>query len=775
MKKACYLTVLLMGWSFSLWAQCAKIDSLRNALPFTAFIKDKVNIMNLLAENYRSVNELQASYNYARQAVNLAKAAQYEIGEARALVNQAKVAYSLNPQEQDDVISSFDRAVEIHKSLGSEQKLADTYNDYGTFYKNISYTKAQYLDSAAHYYQRAFDLYERLNERSKAAEVANNVAEVYFEKGEDDLAFSYSEISIESTDTQFSKAGIIKRFLDRQAEQQKRYNYILIAAVGLLVILASLLVQGVFQTRKANRLLQDQKEALALKNQEIRNKNQEIEKSNEKIKEAFTALEGRNKEIDKQYKQILLQQEEIEMRNIELGEKNEELKQTEEEIRSQRDNLEKQANEMAQQAEELQKSYETITILSRIGQSITSTLDFKEIFDTFYGYVTQLMPADGFRISEYHPEYEQLEYKFNTENQIKKPLIRISIKEENNPAVWCVKNSRSILINRKQDLRRYELDEYSVNPIFNSMIYYPMLHEGDTIGAVGVYSKKENAYNHRHIDMIKTLAAYTTIALKNAETYELLNAAQKQLVESEKMAALGNLVAGVAHEINTPIGVCVTAASRLDTKTKELLGLYRQNQMKRTDLENYLGITEQGNTILLSNLSRAADLVQGFKRVAVEQSSEGKRVFNLHTYLKETVMALNPELKNKPYQITLEADEEIEINSYAGAFSQIITNLVMNSLIHGFKGRDHGKMTIKAYKRYNNLHLIYSDDGNGMTEEVKRKIYEPFFTTNRDGGGTGLGMNIVYNLVVQKLGGRLQLESAPNQGATFHLEIPVNG
>jgi signal transduction histidine kinase len=175
---------------------------------------------------------------------------------------------------------------------------------------------------------------------------------------------------------------------------------------------------------------------------------------------------------------------------------------------------------------------------------------------------------------------------------------------------------------------------------------------------------------------------------------------------------------------------------------------------------------------LLTNLKRAADLVQSFKRVAVEQSSEEKRMFNLKTYIEETILSLRPELKNKPVEVHLEL-EEIEIDSYAGAFSQVLTNFIMNSLIHGFKGKEAGNIRIKTMVRNKAMILTYNDDGNGMTPEVLEKIYEPFFTTNRSGGGSGLGMNIVYNLIAQKLGGKINVESAVGKGVTFTIEVPM--
>jgi C4-dicarboxylate-specific signal transduction histidine kinase len=229
------------------------------------------------------------------------------------------------------------------------------------------------------------------------------------------------------------------------------------------------------------------------------------------------------------------------------------------------------------------------------------------------------------------------------------------LKNEKHPAVWCIKNVLPITIQSQQDLlNRYEFKEGTWNKNFQSGIYFPLLSDKKPIGIFAVFSQEKYAYTSHHLEMIKTLSVYTTIALKNAETYEILNNAQHQLIESEKMAALGGLVAGVAHEINTPIGICVTAASRLDSKTKEFSNLMELGQIKKKDLTDYLSISQEGMKILLTNLQRAADLVQGFKRVAVEQSAETKRVFELKEYLEETVMALRPELKNKPFQIILE-------------------------------------------------------------------------------------------------------------------------
>jgi two-component system NtrC family sensor kinase len=248
---------------------------------------------------------------------------------------------------------------------------------------------------------------------------------------------------------------------------------------------------------------------------------------------------------------------------------------------------------------------------------------------------------------------------------------------------------------------------------------------------------------------------------------------QKQLVESEKMVALGNLVAGVSHEINTPIGIGVTATSYLEEKTKDLLELYQQGKMKKSNLEDYLHTVNETMDMIQTNLVRASELVKSFKQVAVDQSIEIKRTFKIKEYIDHVLLSLKPNLKKTQHKIAVYCSEDIEIYSYPGAFSQIITNFVMNSLIHAYEDEDQGIISIQITKSDHGITIEYTDDGKGMSEYVVNQIFNPFFTTNRGGGGTGLGMHIVYNLVTQSLGGNLACESKLGVGTTFIIDIPI--
>lgn len=257
-----------------------------------------------------------------------------------------------------------------------------------------------------------------------------------------------------------------------------------------------------------------------------------------------------------------------------------------------------------------------------------------------------------------------------------------------------------------------------------------------------------------------------------AKSLEKLKKAQNKLVESEKMAALGNLVAGVAHEINTPIGIGVGASSSLFTKTEQIEELFNSKKMTFSNLQAYLESTTQACDLLLSNLTRTADLVKSFKQVSVDNMTENKRTFRLKNYLNDIVRSLAPKFKNRPIDLHIECAENIELNSYPGAFAQIFTNFIINSLLHGFQEQDKGIISIKAEKDDKNLNLTYIDTGKGIPESNLSKVFDPFFTTNMQ-NGTGLGMNITYNLVTQKIGGQISLKSKEGQGVTFEISIPL--
>lgn len=258
------------------------------------------------------------------------------------------------------------------------------------------------------------------------------------------------------------------------------------------------------------------------------------------------------------------------------------------------------------------------------------------------------------------------------------------------------------------------------------------------------------------------------------QTLETLRQTQTQLIQSEKMASLGNLVAGISHEINTPVGVGVTATSHLQKITQDFIKLYEGGGLRRQDLMEYLSDSKEATTIIFSNLERASQLIQSFKQVSVDQSSEEKRVFNVKHYLGEILLSLHPKLKKTQHKIIVDCDENLDVDGFPGAFGQIITNLVMNSLIHAYEPEQVGKIEIVIKKQANNqIYLTYSDDGKGMSQEIVGKIFNPFFTTKRGKGGTGLGLYILYNIIAQQFGGTIQCISKLGKGTKFIIGFPL--
>jgi len=252
-----------------------------------------------------------------------------------------------------------------------------------------------------------------------------------------------------------------------------------------------------------------------------------------------------------------------------------------------------------------------------------------------------------------------------------------------------------------------------------------------------------------------------------------LKQAQNELFESEKMASLGRLVSGVAHEINTPLGVSITAASHLTEEVKAFNRSLEAGSLRKSTLQHFSVQVNEGMDILQANLQRASNLIKNFKQVAVDQSVEEVRKIDLSEYFKEVLSSLRPKWKHTKVSVVTDFPDELEVTTYPGALAQILTNLITNSIKHGYdEGTAAGEISISVQPEGNSLVIIYSDYGKGMSAENLKKVFDPFFTTKRGEGGTGLGMHIVYNLVTQKLRGRIDCESEPGEGCHVTITLP---
>ena len=269
-----------------------------------------------------------------------------------------------------------------------------------------------------------------------------------------------------------------------------------------------------------------------------------------------------------------------------------------------------------------------------------------------------------------------------------------------------------------------------------------------------------------------------TDALKESNQ-ELLSAIGKlheykdQLVESEKMASLGDMVAGVAHEVNTPIGLGVTASTLLEDRLNEIKSAYDNRTLKSSQLKKFLEDGQENISIIYRNLDRAAKLISSFKKVAVDQSSEEERIVIFSELLNEVVLTLAPQLKNLPYKIELDCPENLSVITKPGPINQILINLIMNSIAHGFEDRDEGVINIQVIKMGQQIGISYRDNGRGIDNSIKAKIFAPFTTTKRGKGGSGLGLHLVFNLVTQALEGSIQLDEEEQVGVHFDINFPI--
>jgi PAS domain S-box-containing protein len=252
-----------------------------------------------------------------------------------------------------------------------------------------------------------------------------------------------------------------------------------------------------------------------------------------------------------------------------------------------------------------------------------------------------------------------------------------------------------------------------------------------------------------------------------------LRETQNSLIEAEKLAALGRLVAGVAHEVNNPVGISLTVASSLERKTALFAGEVARGEIRRSSLHDFLETSRDASSQLVANLNRAAELITSFKQVAADRNYSDQRSFDLGDLTEQVVMSLRPGLRKHRLTLTVDCQPNLTMNSYPGPYGQVLTNLFLNSVAHAFPDGRPGTVDIKVCEAgKDHVEIVFSDDGCGMSLDVRRRAFDPFFTTRRDQGGTGLGLHIVYSIVTNRLGGRLELDSEPGRGTRIQIILP---
>ena len=410
--------------------------------------------------------------------------------------------------------------------------------------------------------------------------------------------------------------------------------------------------------------------------------------------------------------------------------------------------------------------------------------------------ISELVPARNFLMALYHSDTKEISIPyFVDEKDEQAPVKRFEYGI--GMSSYILKRKQALLL----DAEGYqalvasgELQQPLGNVDIASWIGAPMLLGDTAYGVIIVQSyDKSVLYTQADLDILAFMASHVAVAIarmqadreirrakqsleeQNAALNSALTAlqdAQSELVRQEKLASLGRLVAGVAHEINTPLGICVTATSHLVQELKLTREDLAAGTLDEDGLNQFLDIIDQSLRIMTTNTQRAAALVRSFKQVAVDQSSDDVRSFNLRKYLDEVLLSLQPKLKGKPVTVDIDCPANIEMASFPGAVSQIVTNMVVNSLVHGFEEGEPGKIKISGRLDGDFVDFDYSDDGIGMDNATLSQLFDPFFTTKRGSGGSGLGAHILYNLVTGALGGTVKVVSAPGMGLHYKLRFP---
>lgn len=430
------------------------------------------------------------------------------------------------------------------------------------------------------------------------------------------------------------------------------------------------------------------------------------------------------------------------------------------------------AESEARRAEVLARTSATLERLSAIGQEITAHLDAAAVFRALDRHIHGLLTASTFAIYMTDPGQTVLNRAFGVELGRELPPHAIPLAHPSAYAVRALLERREIYIEHWPDCEHQLVVPDTVANM--SALFVPLTAGERAIGVMTVQAPQSRAYGENERMIFRTLCAYGAIALDNADAYRQLQDAQAQLVSQEKLAALGSLMAGVAHELNTPIGNSLLIASTMQEKTAQIEALMNGPGLRRSELAAFVADSQKAAALVMRGLTSAADLVNSFKQVAVDRTTEQRRFFNLQQVCREIIATMMNRIRAANHQIEMEVADTIGMDSYPGPFGQVITNFINNALLHAFAPGVSGTMRLTAaLAGEGRVQVRFADDGGGIPAEHLGRIFDPFFTTKLGQGGSGLGLSISYNIVSSLLGGQITVTSGEREGTCFMLELPL--
>lgn len=439
------------------------------------------------------------------------------------------------------------------------------------------------------------------------------------------------------------------------------------------------------------------------------------------------------------------------------------------------ENQRRLAEAEAARATELDRANQTLARLGVIGQEITARLDSESVFTTLSRHLHDLMPTSTLFVGLKDEANEVIDIRYRMEDGKRLPSRQVPLASDNLSA-RCVRDSEEILVAWGE---RNNPNSVPGTRHMRTVLFRPLTLGDRVLGVVSVQSDKPDAYGPRELLIFRTICAYGAIAMANAEAYQQLDRAVaetrealQRLVQQEKMAALGQLVAGVAHEVNTPLGVTLSAVSQLNDSVRHLRDLIKRGSLTRAILTETLDNGQDLATLAQRNVVRAADMIRTFKGVAVDHGSDERRIFELDDYLTEIMSLVRARVTGNGNRLELDV-ASVQMDTYPGALAQVLTNLVTNVADHAYAPDRPGRILVQA-RRLDSMvvEIAVQDYGAGIPPDILPKVFDPFFTTRRASGSMGLGLHVAFNQVTQRLNGNIVIDSVPGRGTVAILRIP---
>jgi len=768
-------------------------------------------IRNMGVSN-RYLSNLETALSLSMQALDMFIELGDKSGESQAQVSIGAIYYYMG--DYDKGLDYFLQGLQHGEEAGNKEALTYAYNGAGYIYGLLGDNK-----KGLEYLQKALTLCRELQNYSLESSILDSIAVTYMNSGQIDKAYDtyiecqhLSEQKNEKRNLGYALFGIGEILVKQNKPEEAKEHFLrsieIHKGIGYKVGMAhSLLHIGkiFLKQNKSEEAIQYMQEALDV-GESIKAKAVIYE-----AHEAFSELYQFTKDFDlfihhyklfhKYKSEVFKEEQETKQKYLSIQYEMEKLKQETEINRLTNVVMKEKNDELEKKTKELEQSYNSVSVLSQIGQSITSTLNLDTILNTVYTNVNEMMDATVFGIGIYNQDQNTIDYRMSMEKGKRYQPYQRTMEDKNQFPVWCIENKKEVFINDiHAEYSRYlpnidmtilssaEMEDGTLpeNPL--SLIYLPLMVKDEVIGLISVQSYQKNVYTPYHLNILRTLASYTSAALYNAQSYMTLQntlnelkLTQEQLVQSEKMASLGELTAGIAHEIQNPLNF----VNNFSEVSIELLDEMK-TELEKDDTEEAKAIAvdvKRNLDKILHHGKRADAIVKGMLQHS--RSSSGQKEPTAINALADEYLRLayhGLRAKDKSFNAKFEThlDKSIEkINVVPQDIGRIILNLINNAFYAvSEKKKQNGDsyeptVIVSTKKLGDKIEIKVKDNGNGIPQKILDKIFQPFFTTKPTGQGTGLGLSLSYD-IVKAHGGELKVETKEDEGSVFQILLPIN-